>query len=191
MWWLTQFPECRGFLKRKVKEFVSHYYLKDTEDDNKVQGEEDEATVNVDSLLYTPLNIQLGNWTIATLIVCVCVHVCVHVCVSLYVCMYVHPYICMSMDMYVSMYICDPVVHTVRVTRGQPCTKCCHIWSFHRKIRSTWILIRQIMKLVINQSWSWANFLTVQFYVVTMSSIYSFEAWINFEEVLKPTCSVK
>ena len=56
---LLQFPQCRGFLKRRVKEFVSHYYLKGTGDDN---GEEDEATIiNTESLHYTPLNIQLGK----------------------------------------------------------------------------------------------------------------------------------
>ena len=63
---LFQFPGCRSFLKRKVKEFLSHYYLKGTPDDTQQQQQEEEeeekeAIVNTDSLLFTPLNIHLGK----------------------------------------------------------------------------------------------------------------------------------
>jgi len=49
---------CRGFLKQKVKEFLSQYYLKGDDSGN---SEEDESPVNMDSFAYTPLNIHLGE----------------------------------------------------------------------------------------------------------------------------------
>lgn len=49
---------CRGFLKQKVKEFLSRYYTKGDDSGN---SEEDESLVNMDSFAYTPLNIHLGE----------------------------------------------------------------------------------------------------------------------------------
>ena len=51
---MFQFPECRGFLRRKVKEFLGHYYVRGTADDDRGWEEEDETTVNMESLLSTP-----------------------------------------------------------------------------------------------------------------------------------------
>ncbi|XP_065886440.1 uncharacterized protein [Dysidea avara] len=54
---LVQFPVCRGFLKQNVKEFLSQYYMKGDDSGN---SEEDESPVNIDSFVYTPLNIHLA-----------------------------------------------------------------------------------------------------------------------------------
>ena len=150
VWWLTQFPECRGFLKRKVKEFLSHYYLKDTEDDNKVQGEEDEAIVNVDSLLYTPLNIQLGNWTIATLIVCVCACVCVCVCICACTCVFHCMYVCTCICMYVCTCICMYVCKSIHMYEYGYVCKHVYMWSSCTHSKSyTWSVMYEMLSCLI------------------------------------------
>ena len=41
-----------------MKEFLSQYYMKGDDSGN---SEEDESPVNIDSFVYTPLNIHLGE----------------------------------------------------------------------------------------------------------------------------------